>query len=188
MRVVIQRVSAARVKIAEAVVGEIGPGLVVLLGIAPADTDADAQWLADKISRLRIFPDAEGHMNRSLLDLAPIENVGGALRPDPASASQLRSSVSQPSALNAQPPPQAAPTALVVSQFTLFASTRKGTRPSFNDAAKPEVAIPLYESFCRLLSAALGRPVATGQFGALMAVSLVNDGPVTLIIDSHLRE
>ena len=77
---------------------------------------------------------------------------------------------------------------LVVSQFTLFASTRKGTRPSFNDAAKPDLAIPLYETFCRLLSTALGRPVATGQFGALMAVSLVNDGPVTLIIDSHQRE
>ena len=77
---------------------------------------------------------------------------------------------------------------LVVSQFTLFASTRKGTRPSFNAAAKPDLAIPLYETFCRLLSVALGRPVATGQFGAQMAVSLVNDGPVTLIIDTRLRE
>jgi D-tyrosyl-tRNA(Tyr) deacylase len=173
MRAVIQRVSEARVRIAGTPVGEIGPGLLVLLGIAPADTDADAQWLADKIARLRIFPDADGHMNRSLLDLAP-------------------SSGFQRSTFDAHlPPPPAAtsaPTALVVSQFTLFASTRKGTRPSFNDAAKPDVALPLYETFCRLLSAALGRPVATGQFGALMAVSLVNDGPVTLIIDSRQRE
>ena len=166
MRAVIQRVSEARVRIAGATVGEIGPGLLVLLGLAPADTDADAQWLADKIAKLRIFPDAEGHMNRSLLDLAPAP-------------------VSELSALNSQ---LSAPSALVVSQFTLFASTRKGTRPSFNDAAKPDRAIPLYQTFCRLLSAALGRPVATGQFGALMAVSLVNDGPVTLIIDSRLRE
>lgn len=173
MRAVIQRVSEARVRIAGATVGEIGPGLLVLLGLAPADTDADAQWLADKIAKLRIFPDAEGHMNRSLLDLAP------------APVSDLLALNSQLSALNSQ---LSAPTALVVSQFTLFASTRKGTRPSFNDAAKPDLAIPLYQTFCRLLSAALGRPVATGQFGALMAVSLVNDGPVTLIIDSRLRE
>ena len=175
MRAVIQRVSEARVRIAGATVGEIGPGLLVLLGIAPADTDADAQWLADKIARLRIFPDTDGYLNRSLLDLAPI--------------SAPSAGVSQPSTFNAQRPlTQVAPTALVVSQFTLFASTRKGTRPSFNDAAKPELAIPLYETFCRLLSAALGRPVATGQFGALMAVALVNDGPVTLIIDTRLRE
>ena len=173
MRAVIQRVSEARVRIAGATVGEIGPGLLVLLGLAPADTDADAQWLADKIAKLRIFPDAEGHMNRSLLDLAP------------APVSDLLALNSQLSAFNSQ---LSAPTALVVSQFTLFASTRKGTRPSFNDAAKPDLAIPLYQTFCRLLSAALGRPVATGQFGALMAVSLVNDGPVTLIIDSRLRE
>ncbi len=173
MRAVIQRVSEARVRIAGATVGEIGPGLLVLLGLAPADTDADAQWLADKIAKLRIFPDAEGHMNRSLLDLAP------------APVSDLLALNSQLSALNSQ---LSAPTALVVSQFTLFASTRKGTRPSYNDAAKPDLAIPLYQTFCRLLSAALGRPVATGQFGALMAVSLVNDGPVTLIIDSRLRE
>lgn len=181
MRAVIQRVSEARVRIAGDTVGEIGPGLLVLLGIAPADTDADAQWLADKIARLRIFPDADGYMNRSLLDLAP------------APISEPSAPVSPLATLDAQlppplPPPQAAPTALVVSQFTLFASTRKGTRPSFNDAAKPDVALPLYETFCRLLSAALGRPVATGQFGALMAVSLVNDGPVTLIIDSRQRE
>lgn len=150
MRVVIQRVSEARVKIANATVGEIGRGLLVLLGVATGDTEADALWLAEKICALRIFPDAEGKMNLSVRDTA------GEL--------------------------------LVVSQFTLFASTRKGTRPSFNDAARPDLAIPLYETFCRLLFAALGRPVATGQFGAMMAVSLVNDGPVTLVIDSRQRE
>jgi D-tyrosyl-tRNA(Tyr) deacylase len=167
MRVVIQRVSEARVKIAGVTVGEIGRGLLVLLGVAPTDTEADAQWLAEKIAKLRIFPDAEGQMNLSVLDLAT--------SPD----SQL-----------------SAPAVLVVSQFTLFASTRKGTRPSFNDAAKPDLAIPLYETFCRRLRAALATEpalsgverVATGQFGAMMAVSLVNDGPVTLVIDSRLRE
>ena len=176
MRVVIQRVSEARVKIAGVTVGEIGRGLLVLLGVAPTDTEADAQWLAEKIAKLRIFPDAEGHMNLSVLDLASSRNAAGASRSDSASAL---------SALDSQ---LSAPSVLVVSQFTLFASTRKGTRPSFNDAAKPDLAIPLYETFCRLLSAALSRPVATGQFGAMMAVSLVNDGPVTLVIDSRLRE
>jgi D-tyrosyl-tRNA(Tyr) deacylase len=150
MRAVIQRVSEARVKIAGETVGEIGPGLLVLLGVAPADTAADALWLAEKICALRIFSDTEGKMNLSVRDTA-----GGLL---------------------------------VVSQFTLIASTRKGTRPSFNDAARPEIAIPLYEKFLELSATTLGRPVARGRFGAMMAVSLVNDGPVTLIIDSHLRE
>jgi D-tyrosyl-tRNA(Tyr) deacylase len=150
MRAVIQRVSEARVKIAGETVGEIGPGLLVLLGVAPADTPADAQWLADKICALRIFPDAEGKMNLSVRDI-----TGGLL---------------------------------VVSQFTLIASTRKGSRPSFNDAARPELAIPLYEKFLALSATALGRPVACGRFGADMQVSLVNDGPVTLIIDTLLRE
>ncbi len=158
MRAVIQRVSEARVKVAGAVVGEIGPGLLVFLGVAQGDTDADALWLAEKICALRIFADAEGHMNLSIRDTA-----GGLL---------------------------------VVSQFTLIASTRKGTRPSFNDAAKPDLAIPLYESFIRHATIALGpspavsaaERVATGRFGAMMEVSLVNDGPVTLVIDSRLRE
>ena len=150
MRAVIQRVSEARVKIAGDTVGEIGPGLLVLLGVATADTAADALWLAEKICALRIFSDAEGKMNLSVRDTA-----GGLL---------------------------------VVSQFTLIASTRKGTRPSFNDAARPEVAIPLYEKFLHLSATALGRPIACGQFGADMKVSLVNDGPVTLIIDSRQRE
>jgi len=150
MRAVIQRVGRASVTVGGETTGEIGRGLLVLLGVAQADTETDAQWLAEKIVALRIFEDAEGKMNRSVVDVA-----GGIL---------------------------------VVSQFTLCASTRKGTRPSFNDAARPEVAIPLYEAFNRFASAALGRPVATGRFAAMMDVALVNDGPVTLVIDSKLRE
>ncbi len=150
MRAVVQRVSSARVTVGAEVTGEIGPGLLVLLGVGPADTPADAQWLAEKICALRIFADAEDRMNLSVVDRA-----GGLL---------------------------------VVSQFTLFASTKKGTRPSFNDAAKPDLAIPLYETFCRFAAQALGRPVATGRFGAMMQVALTNDGPVTLIIDSKQRE
>jgi D-aminoacyl-tRNA deacylase len=150
MRAVIQRVSSARVAVASEITGEIGAGLLVLLGVAQGDLEADAQWLAEKICALRIFEDNEGKMNRSVIE------VGGGV--------------------------------LVVSQFTLLASTRKGTRPSFNDAAKPDIAIPLYEAFNRFASAALGRAVATGRFAAMMNVSLVNDGPVTLVIDSRLRE
>ena len=150
MRAVIQRVSSARVTVEGEITGEIGRGLLVLLGVAQTDTEADAQWLAAKIAALRIFEDEAGKMNRSVVDVA-----GGIL---------------------------------VVSQFTLFASTRKGTRPSFNDAAKPDIAIPLYEAFNRHASAALGRPVATGRFAAMMDVALVNDGPVTLIIDTQVRE
>lgn len=161
MRAVVQRVSSARVTVAGEITGEIGLGLLVLLGIAQGDTEADAQWLAEKIVALRIFEDDAGKMNLSLRDL-------------PAAP------VSQLSALN--------PQLLVVSQFTLFANTRKGTRPSFNAAAKPDLAIPLYETFNRLAATALGHPIATGRFAALMEVSLVNDGPVTLIIDSKVRE
>jgi D-tyrosyl-tRNA(Tyr) deacylase len=150
MRAVIQRVSSARVTVAGEVTGEIGRGLLVLLGIAQGDTDDDVSWLAGKIAALRIFKDADGRMNVSVRDIA-----GGLL---------------------------------VVSQFTLFASTRKGTRPSFNDAARPEIAIPLYDAFLRQAANALGRPVASGRFGAMMQVSLVNDGPVTLIVDSRSRE
>lgn len=150
MRAVVQRVSAASVTVAGETTGAIGPGLLVLLGIHPADTAADGRWLADKLVRLRLFDDAAGQMNRS------VQDIGGSL--------------------------------LVVSQFTLFASTKKGTRPSFNDAAKPDLAIPLYEQFVAQASAALGRPVATGRFGAMMQVALVNDGPVTLVIDTKDRE
>jgi D-tyrosyl-tRNA(Tyr) deacylase len=150
MRAVIQRVTRASVTVAGEVTGEINLGLLVLLGVGQGDTEADARWLADKIVALRIFEDADGRMNRSVVDVA-----GGLL---------------------------------VVSQFTLFASTRKGTRPSFNDAAKPDLAIPLYEAFNRFAGAALGRPVATGRFAALMDVALVNNGPVTIVIDTKTRE
>lgn len=150
MRAILQRVSSASVTIAHEQVGAINQGLMILLGVAPTDTAADTQWLADKIVALRIFPDPAGKMNLSVRD------ISGEI--------------------------------LVVSQFTLFASTRKGTRPSWDGAAKPDLAIPLYESFCRTVSIALGRPVATGRFGEEMSVALVNDGPVTLIIDSQEKE
>lgn len=150
MRAVVQRVSSASVTIEGAVVGEIGPGLMVLLGVAEGDTPADGAWLAQKIAQLRIFADEADRMNRSVQDIA-----GGVL---------------------------------VVSQFTLFASTRKGTRPSFNAAAAPELANSLYQDFVRQLESLLGRPVPTGRFGAMMQVALVNDGPVTLLIDTKTRE
>jgi D-aminoacyl-tRNA deacylase len=150
MRAVIQRVSSARVTVGPETTGEIAAGLLVFLGIAPTDTDVDAQWLAEKICALRIFEDAEGRMNRA------VKEIEGGI--------------------------------LVVSQFTLLASVRKGTRPSFNDAAIPEIAIPLYEAFNRFASAGLGRAVATGRFAAMMQVALVNDGPVTLVIDTKNRE
>ena len=150
MRVVVQRVSSARVTIAGRVAGQIGRGLLVFAGIEAADTAADGEWLAQKIAKLRIFADAEQHMNLSVVDLA-----GGVL---------------------------------LISQFTLHASTQKGTRPSFNAAARPEHARPLYEQFIAQLTAALGRQVETGEFGAMMEVTLVNDGPVTLVIDSKVRE
>lgn len=150
MRAVIQRVSSASVVIHEATKAQIGPGLLILLGVAEGDTAADVAWLAAKTAALRIFPDAADRMNRSVVD------TGGEV--------------------------------MVISQFTLIASTRKGARPSFNAAAKPELAVPLYESFVATLAQILGRPVATGKFGAHMHVRLDNDGPVTLIIDSRQRE
>jgi len=150
MRVVLQRVTSASVTVDGAVIGAIGPGLLILLGIANGDTIEDGAWLAQKIAALRIFEDTAGKMNLSALE----------------TGKQV----------------------LVVSQFTLIASTRKGTRPSFNNAARPETAVPLYEDFVRGLERILGHPVATGRFGAAMAVSLVNDGPVTLVLDSRLRE
>lgn len=150
MRAVIQRVSEASVTIENAVKGSIAHGLLVLLGIEESDGDEDIEWLSGKIVRLRIFPDENGLMNRSVTD------VGDGI--------------------------------LLVSQFTLFAETRKGNRPSYSRAARPEIAIPLYQRFIGKLSAELGKPVQTGEFGADMRVSLVNDGPVTIIIDSKLRE
>ncbi len=145
MRAVIQRVTRARVTVDDRVVGEIGKGLVVLLGVARDDTKSDADSLASKIVALRIFDDADGKMNVSVKD------IGGGL--------------------------------LVVSQFTLYGDTRRGLRPSWSDAAPPEIAEPLYDYFvesCRKLI----QPVATGSFRAMMQVELVNDGPVTLILDS----
>ena len=146
MRAVVQRVSRASVVIAGDTVGDIGSGLVVLLGIAHSDTPAQARWLAEKIAGLRIFKDAEGKMNRDLVE------VGGAM--------------------------------LIVSQFTLYGDCRKGKRPSFIEAAPPSIAIPLYEAFINSVKA-LGIRVAEGRFGADMKVELVNDGPVTLIVDSR---
>jgi len=145
MRAVIQRVSRARVVIGEEVAGEIGQGLLVLLGVSRTDTEDQARWLAEKIVSLRLFADAEGRMNLSVAD------VGGSV--------------------------------LVVSQFTLYGDCSKGRRPSFIDAAPPEIAIPLYEAFINGVRAQ-GIPAATGRFGAMMQVELVNDGPVTLIVDS----
>jgi D-aminoacyl-tRNA deacylase len=150
MRVLIQRAAEASVTIEGAVHARIGVGLVVLVGIEEADGVEDAEWLAGKISRLRIFPDAEGVMNRDVAE------AGGEM--------------------------------LVISQFTLHASTRKGNRPSYIRAARPEVAIPLYEHFVREVGAISGRPILTGIFGADMKVALINDGPVTIWMDSKSRE
>ena len=150
MRTVIQSVTSASVAIEAEVVGEIGKGLMILLGVTPEDTMADADWLVGKISRLRIFDDANGVMNLSVLD------AGGEV--------------------------------LVVSQFTLMASYRKGNRPSYIRAASPDVAVPLYEYFVDKLQQALGRDVPTGRFGADMQISLTNDGPVTIVMDSKNPE
>ena len=150
MRTVIQRVTSASVSIGGEVVGEIGKGVMLLLGITPEDTQQDADWLVGKISKLRIFDDANGVMNLSLQD------IGGET--------------------------------LVVSQFTLMASYKKGNRPSYIHAAPPAVAIPLYEYFVAQLQKALGRTVPTGRFGADMQVSLTNDGPVTIVMDSKNPE
>lgn len=144
MRVLLQRVSRAEVRIAGQVRGQIGPGFLLLVGFTHADGDEAVAWMAEKVTGLRLFADDEGKMNRGL------EDVGGAL--------------------------------LVVSQFTLYGDARKGRRPSFVDAARPETAIPLYERFVELLRAS-GLRVETGEFGAMMDVELVNDGPVTLWLE-----
>jgi D-tyrosyl-tRNA(Tyr) deacylase len=144
MRIILQRVSRARVTVAGRITGEIGPGVLLLVGLTDSDTEAELAWMAEKVVGLRIFNDDEGKMNRSL------DEVGGAL--------------------------------LVVSQFTLYGDARKGRRPSFSTAARPEVAVPLYERFVERLRAT-GLQVETGEFGAMMDVELVNDGPVTLILE-----
>jgi D-tyrosyl-tRNA(Tyr) deacylase len=150
MIAVIQRASQASVSISNQIHNVIEEGVVILLGIEESDSQEDIHWLSRKIVHLRIFNDADGVMNLSLIDKGY--------------------------------------EALVISQFTLHASTKKGNRPSYIKAARPETAIPLYENFIEELSLQLGKPVKTGQFGANMQVSLVNDGPVTIIIDTKNKQ
>lgn len=150
MRAVIQRVSRASVTIEGSVKASIGEGYLILLGVCEEDTTEDADWLVRKIIGLRVFNDAEGVMNRSIME------VGGEI--------------------------------LVISQFTLFASYKKGNRPSWLRAARHEISVPLYEAFCANLSEALGKPVGTGEFGADMKVELLNDGPVTICMDTKNKE
>ena len=141
----LQRVTRASVTVGEETVSEIGPGLLLLVGVAKGDGEAEAAWLAEKVAGLRVLSDDEGKMNRSVRD------VGGEI--------------------------------LAVSQFTLLADTRKGKRPSFVGAAPPEEASPLFDYFCEKLRAAGVASVKTGSFGAMMDVALVNDGPVTIVLD-----
>jgi D-tyrosyl-tRNA(Tyr) deacylase len=147
MRVLIQRVASAKVTVGGKITGEIGAGLLLLVGITHADTEATEERMADKIVKLRIFSDEQGLMNKSVLD------TGGAV--------------------------------LAVSQFTLYADAKKGNRPSYTDAARPEQASPAFDRFVAKLSHRIGRVVPTGVFGADMSVSLVNDGPVTIWLDSE---
>ena len=144
MRILLQRVSRAEVRIEDRVAGRIGTGFVLFVGLTATDSEEQLAWMADKVAGLRLFGDAEGKMNLSLAD------VGGAC--------------------------------LVVSQFTLYGDASKGRRPSFIDAARPEIAIPLYQRFVALLRERVPE-VSTGEFGAMMEVELVNDGPVTLWIE-----
>jgi D-aminoacyl-tRNA deacylase len=150
MRAVIQRVIQASVTIGNVVRSEIGPGLLVLVGIEEDDNSSDLDWLANKIVQLRIFNDSAGVMNLSVLE------AGGRI--------------------------------MVISQFTLHAKTKKGNRPSYIKAARPETAIPLYESFAKKISGLMGKETATGEFGAMMEIGLINDGPVTIIIDTKEKE
>ena len=150
MRLVIQRVTHASVTIESVLKSKIGKGLLILVGIEDADTDADINWLAQKVVNLRIFDDENGVMNRSVVD------IEGEI--------------------------------LIVSQFTLHAMTAKGNRPSYIRASKPDFAIPMYEKFCAKVSELLGKEIGTGEFGADMKVELLNDGPVTILIDSQRRE
>jgi D-aminoacyl-tRNA deacylase len=147
VKAVIQRVTMASVTVEERLISEIGAGLLILLGVQENDTEKELDWLAGKVSRLRIFPDDRGAMNRS------VQDVGGGV--------------------------------LVVSQFTLIADTRRGNRPSFIRAAAPGMAGEHYEEFCLRLERETGRPVGRGVFGAHMKISLINDGPVTICIDTR---
>ena len=150
MRVLVQRVSEASVVVENELRSEIGSGVLILLGIENEDNQEDIDWLCVKIAKLRIFPDAEGIMNLSLMDTKG--------------------------------------EALVVSQFTLHASTKKGNRPSYIQAARPEVAVPLYKEFVSRLTQVLAKEIETGEFGADMKISLINDGPVSIWIDSKSKE
>jgi len=150
MKAVIQRVSKASVKVDGQFTAQIGNGLLIFLGIEDADADEDIEWLRSKIINLRIFNDADGVMNESVLDKK------GEI--------------------------------ILVSQFTLYASTKKGNRPSYVKASKPEIAIPLYEKMVKQLETDLGKPIGSGIFGADMKVELLNDGPVTIVIDTKNKE
>lgn len=150
MRAVIQRVISASVKIDHRIFSEIGPGLMVLIGIEETDKKEDIEWLCNKIVQLRIFNDSNGIMNLSVM------KTGGEI--------------------------------LAVSQFTLHAKTKKGNRPSYIKAANPSISIPLYNNFVATLSQLLGKEVKTGKFGTMMQVEIINDGPVTIIIDTKNKE
>ena len=143
----LQRVKSARVDVEGKTIGQVGQGILILLGVHKHDSPSELQWVVKKVANLRIFPDESGRMNLSLKD------IDGE--------------------------------ALVVSQFTLYGDTRKGNRPSFTNSAPPEIAEPLYEQFVNELGKLVRKPVATGKFGAMMDVHLVNDGPVTLIIEKR---
>lgn len=150
MRVVIQRVTKAKVSIENKEKSSIGKGMMILMAVEDSDTEQDIEWLTDKIVKLRIFDDENGVMNKSVLDVDQ----------------QI----------------------MVVSQFTLFASTKKGNRPSYLRSSKLEFSKPMYEKFVLSLQGKLGKPVATGEFGTFMQIDLCNDGPTTIIIDSKLKE
>lgn len=150
MRAVVQRVSEASVTVKNNIISKINHGLLILIGIEDEDSQEDIEWLSGKISRLRIFEDDNGVMNKSVLDICG--------------------------------------DAIVVSQFTLHASIKKGNRPSYIKAAKPDTAIPLYEGFVKQLESDLEKKVGTGVFGADMKISLLNDGPVTIIVDTKNKE
>lgn len=150
MRIVIQRVSVASVKVEGEIISAIQNGMLILVGIEDADNQEDIDWLTNKILQLRIFDDENGVMNLSVKD------IDGEI--------------------------------IIVSQFTLHASTKKGNRPSYIRASKPDFAIPMYEKFVSSVENSLGKKIGKGKFGAMMEVSLVNDGPVTIIIDSKLKD
>lgn len=150
MRVVIQRVCEANVRVETESVAQIDRGMLILVAVEDADTEADVEWLSSKIVNLRIFDDENGVMNKSILE------VGGDI--------------------------------LIVSQFTLFASTKKGNRPSYLKASQPDFSLPMYEKFMQVMENKLGKKILHGRFGSLMRVSLVNDGPTTIIIDTKLKE